>query len=164
MSWALLVRFLHIISAIVFIGGIFARQLVRAHAKQAGDVRAFATLSQAAGWIETRMVIPGNLAVIVFGVILALITDAPILGFLQGASRNWLLVCNILLLFGFFAVPFVFVPRGKKFEPILQKALAEGQMTLELRAALNDRVVRFFHMVELIVVAFIILLMVFRPF
>jgi len=103
----LFVRFLHIASAMWFIGGILARQIVRAYAKRTEDVRRFATLSEAAGRIESTMVIPGNMAVIVFGVILALIVKAPILGFLQGASRNWLLVSNLLLLIGLFAVPLI---------------------------------------------------------
>lgn len=164
MSWALLVRFLHIISAIVFIGGIFARQLVRSHAKKVDDVHTFATLSQVAGWIETRMVIPGNMVVIILGVILALMTNTPILGFIQGASSNWLLVSNILLLFGFLSVPLVFLPRGKKFDVILEHALAEGRMTPELRAALDDRTVRFLHITEMTLVIVVVVLMVFKPF
>ena len=108
MSLLLLVRFLHIISAIWFIGGVIARQIVRLYARRTDDVRHFASMSQAAGRIETTMVIPGNFAVIVFGVIYGLMIGAPILGFLQGASRNWLLVSNILLIIGFFNVPLSF--------------------------------------------------------
>jgi len=164
MNVVLLLRFLHILSAIVFIGGIVARQLVRAHAEQADDVQLFADLSQAAGKIETRMVIPGNLAVIVFGVILALVTGAPLFGFLQGASRNWLLVSNLLLVLGFLTVPLVFVPRGKLFDLALKEALLEGQMTPKLHAAIYDPTVRVVHILEIVLVLVIVALMVFRPF
>jgi len=160
----LFVRFLHIASAMWFIGGILARQIVRAYAKRTDDVQRFATLSEAAGRIETTMVIPGNMAVIIFGVILALILRAPILGFLQGASRNWLLVSNLLLLVGLFAVPLIFLPRGKKFAAALEDALAKGQMTSELRAHLDDPVVRAAHWYELISMPVIVFLMVFKPF
>ena len=145
MAFFLLLRFLHIASAIWFVGGILARQIVRAYAKRTDDVRRFATLSEAAGRIESAMVIPGNMAVIVFGVILGLLIGAPILGFLQGASRNWLLVSNILLVIGGLQVPLIFLPRGKKFDVILNDALAKGQMTPELRAHLDDPVVRLAH-------------------
>ena len=34
---------------------------------------------------------------LVFGIILAIMLKWPIFGFLQGASQNWLLVSNLLL-------------------------------------------------------------------
>ncbi|HJR79794.1 MAG TPA: DUF2269 family protein [Anaerolineales bacterium] len=160
----LLVRFLHIASAIWFLGGILARQIVRAQAKRTDDVHRFAAMSEAAGRIESTMVIPGNMAVIIFGVILALIIKAPILGFLQGAERNWLLVSNIILLLGFLNVPLIFLPRGKLFRAALEDALAKGQMTSELRAHLDDPVVRIAHAYELVSMVAIMYLMVFKPF
>jgi uncharacterized membrane protein len=160
----LFVRFLHVISAMWFIGGILARQIVRAYAKRTDEVRRFATLSEAAGRIEKTMVIPGNMAVILFGVILALIIKAPILGFLQGADRNWLLVSNLLLVIGLFAVPLIFLPRGKKFVVVLEDALAKGQITPELRLHLDDPVVRAAHWYEMISMPLIVFLMVFKPF
>jgi hypothetical protein len=163
MNWYLLLLFLHITSAIVFIGGIFARQLVRSNAKRTDDVRTFAALSQAAGRIENAMVIPGNLAVVLFGVILALVMGAPIFGFLQGASRNWLLVSNILLILALLAVPLVFIPRGKKFDHVLKDALAEGRMTPELRAAMDDKLVESVHVAEIIGLMMVVVLMVFKP-
>ena len=58
MNWYLVLRFLHIASTIVFIGGIFARQLVRALAEKTEDVRIFAALSQEqrmqGGWRRYR--------------------------------------------------------------------------------------------------------------
>ena len=164
MSLLLVLRFLHIASAIWFIGGVIARQIVRAHAKRTDDVQHFAIISVAAGRIETTMVIPGNFAVIVFGVIYGLMIGAPILGFLQGASRNWLLVSNILLLLGFLNVPLVFIPRGKLFDVALKDALAREQMTPELRAHINDRTVRIVHLLELAALGLITFLMVFKPF
>ena len=164
MSLLLAVRFLHILSAIWFIGGILARQIVRAYAKRTGDVHRFAVMSEAAGRIESTMVIPGNGAVILFGVIFALMIDAPIFGFLQGSPRNWLLVSNIILLLGFLSVPLIFLPRGKLFRVALEDALAKGQMTPELRAHLDDPVVRLAHAYELVSMVVITYLMVFKPF
>ena len=164
MSLLLAVRFLHILSAIWFIGGVLARQIVRAYAKRTDDVQHFAAMSLAAGRIESTMVIPGNFAVIVFGVIFALMIDAPILGFLQGASRNWLLVSNILLLIGFLNVPLIFLPRGKLFDAALKDALDKGEMTPELRLHIDDPIVRAAHWFELVAMLAIVFLMVFRPF
>jgi uncharacterized membrane protein len=164
MSFFLLVRFLHIVSAMWFIGGILARQIVRAYAKRTDDVQRFATLTEAAKRIESTMVIPGNFAVIIFGIILALITGAPILGFLQGTPRNWLLASNILLIIGFFNVPLIFLPHRKKLDLVLNDALAKGQMTPELRLHINDNTVRIAHWFELVAMAVVVFLMVFKPF
>jgi len=164
MNWYIVIKFLHIISVIVCVGGLFARQLVRQHAKKTNDVQLFATFSQAAGKIENAMVIPGMTAILVFGVILGLIGDSPILGFLQGAQQNWLLVSNVLLIGILIIIPMVLVPRGKKFEPALQDALAKGQITPELRTAMNDNIVKIAHHYEEIALIIITALMVLKPF
>jgi hypothetical protein len=164
MNWVLLLRFLHIGSAILFVGGVFARQFVRSLARKATAVRDLAAFNQSAGIIERLMVIPGSAAVLVFGVILALLTGAPIFGILQGASQNWLLLANFLLLFDVLAVPLIFLPRGRRFEPLLADALAAGQITPELRAAMADPVVRAAHLYEMASLAAVVALMVFRPF
>jgi uncharacterized membrane protein len=164
MNWYAVVKFLHIVSVVVSVGGLFARQLVRQHAKKMNDVQSFATFSQAAGIIEKIMVIPGMAAILVFGVILGLIGHAPILGFLQGAQQNWLLVSNILLIGIQVIIPTVFIPRGKIFDPILQDALAKGEITPELHAAMDDKAVKLAHIYEVVSLIIITVLMVLKPF
>ena len=164
MNWYAVVKFLHIVSVVVSVGGLFARQLVRQQAKKMNDIQSFATFSQAAGKIEKVMVIPGMAAILVFGVILGLIGHFPILGFLQGAQQNWLLVSNILLIGIQVIIPTVFIPRGKIFDPILQDALTKGEITPELRAAMNDNAVKLAHIFEAVALIIITALMVFKPF
>jgi uncharacterized membrane protein len=164
MNWYIVVKLLHIIAVIMFVGGLFARQLVRSYAKKTDDIKIFATLNNAAGRIESILVIPGSAATLVLGVILALIGGFPIFGFLQGASQNWLLVSNILLIGSLVIVPTVFIPRGKKFEPMLQAALVKGEITSELRAAMDDDVVKLAHLYEEVSVIAIVALMVLKPF
>jgi hypothetical protein len=148
----------------MFVGGLFARQVVRAFARKATDVQVFAELSLGAGRIERLMIIPGNMAVVVFGVVVAVMLDAPIFGFLEGAAANWLLVSNLLLATGFIVVPFIFVPRGKIFDGVLKEALSEGRITTDLLAALDDRVVKMAHIYEEVMVLVVVGLMVFKPF
>lgn len=164
MNWYIVLKFLHIISVIMFVGGLFARQLVRSYAKKTDDVKMFATLNFASGRIESTLVIPGSAAALVLGVILALIGGIPIFGFLQGASQNWLLVSNILLIGSLVIVPTVFIPRGKKFDPVLQSALAKGEITSEVRAAMDDSVVNLAHLYEEVSLVAIVALMVLKPF
>lgn len=164
MSWYIIARLFHILAVIIFIGGLFARQLVRSFAKKAGDIQSFATLNQAAGIIERSLVRPGSVLTLVFGVILALLGGFPIFGFLQGSSQNWLLVSNILLLGSIVIVPTVFLPRGRKFEPLLQAASATGEITSELRKAMDDPVVKLGHFYEEVSVIVVVILMVLKPF
>jgi hypothetical protein len=61
-------------------------------------------------------------------------------------------------------VPTVFLPRGKKFDSLLQAAMAKGEITPELRAAMDDAVVKLAHLYEEVSVIAIVILMVLKPF
>src|SRR5688500_12800525 len=110
------------------------------------------------------MVIPGNFGVIAVGVALALRIDAPILGFLEGASQNWLLATIVLLTVGMLTVPFFFVPRGKRFDAALSEAVAQGDFTPRLREVMHDPALRAVHAVEIALLVAALYLMVFKPF
>jgi uncharacterized membrane protein len=164
MNWYLAIKFLHIVAVTITIGGMFARQLVRAYAKKSDDVNVIASLTRVAVRIDRVMVIPWSNIMIVIGIILAVMLKWPIFGFLQGASQNWLLVSNILLVIMLTAIFTVFVPHNKKIEFILQTALVEGRITPELSAALDDKVVKLAHHIEEIAILAVAALMVLKPF
>ena len=164
MSWYIVVKFFHIIAVIMFIGGLFAHQLVRWYAKKTGDIRVFAALNHAAGKIENILEIPGSQATLVLGIILALIGGFPIFGFLQGASQNWLLVSNILMVSGLVLVPTIKIPHGKNFEQVLQTAMMDGQISPELHTAMNDKVIKLVYLYEEVSLIALVALMVLKPF
>lgn len=160
----LLVRSLHVLSAMVMLGGILARQIVRREASRSADVRQFAALTAASRRLDNLMVIPGSTAVGALGLILAFMTGAPLLGFLQGANRNWLLAALVLMLLAGVLVPLVFLPQRRRIEAALKTALQQDRMTPELRAAADERAPKFWHLIEEIAVVVIVLLMALRPF
>ena len=164
MNWLNLFLFLHIMSSIMLVGGIFARQIVRTYAKRSSDVKVISELYNAAGRIETVMIRPFTLFVVLFGAIYAAMIKAPVFGFLQGASQNWLLMTNIMVLLIPFPIIFFFIPRGKIFEPIMQDALAKGQVTPELQEQLHDPAMKRMHLLEMAGVLIVVILMVFKPF
>ena len=164
MSWYLIVKYLHIMAVTITTGGMFARQLVRGIAKKSDDVKAVATLTQVAHRIDRMMVIPWSNTILIFGIILAVMMKWPIFGFLQGASQNWLLVSNILLVIMLSLIPAVFIPHNKKVEALLQNALSKGNVTPELTAALNDQKNKVSHHAEEIITLVIAALMVLKPF
>jgi hypothetical protein len=110
------------------------------------------------------MVIPGSSAVFLLGLATAWLQGWPMLGFLQGANSNWLLVAILLFLTLIPIIAFVFVPRGRIFDQALEKALAQEQVTPELSAAFADRPLYVAHVYELVIMAVIITLMVTKPF
>jgi uncharacterized membrane protein len=164
MNWYNFFKFLHIVAVIMMVGGIFARQVVRAIAKKSEDPKVIASLTQVVGRLDRAMVIPGSNLVIVLGVIVAVMLKWPIFGFLQGASENWLLLSNILIVVAMVMVPTVFLPHNRKVEGLLQVALREGRVTPELRAVLHEPTDRLAHALEEIIVVIIAALMVLKPF
>ena len=164
MNWYLAIKFCHIIAVIMMIGGVFARQLLRGVAKKTDEVKLVASLTLVAKRLDTIMVIPGSNATMILGILLALIARLPIFGFLQGASQNWLMGSNILLVSSLVLVFSRFVPYNKKLDPILKAALAEGRITSELRAALDDKNVAIAHHFEEAAILVITALMVLKPF
>jgi uncharacterized membrane protein len=164
MNWYNFFKFLHILAVIMMVGGMFARQVVRGIAKKSNDVKVIASLTQVAVRLDRTMVIPGGNLVLVFGIILAVMLKWPIFGFLQGATQNWLLVSNILLILAMVLVGTVFIPYNKRLDSIIQAALADGQINSELTAALNDKTNRVAHLAEEVGVIVIAALMVLKPF
>lgn len=164
MNWYLILRLLHIASAMLFIGGVVARQVLRSGANTTHDVRTFVALNHAGGRIETSMVMPGFLGVIGFGVLLALATRTPMAGWFQGGTQNWLLVSLLLLLVDVLTVPVINRHRGKHFDELVQEAIATGQMTPQLRAELAKTTLRWMYCTQLVVPVVIAVLMVLKPF
>jgi uncharacterized membrane protein len=164
MSWYLIVKYIHILAVTITIGGMFARQLVRGIAKKSNDLNTIASLTQVATRIDRTMVIPWSNIIFLVGIVLAVMLKWPIFGFLQGASQNWLLVSNILLIIMLALIPTVFIPHNKKVEAVLQAALPNGTITPELTAILFDKKNTFAHYTEEIIVLVIAALMVLKPF
>lgn len=164
MNWYLIVKFLHILAVTITTGGMFARQLVRSIAKKSDDVKTVASLTQVATRIDRGLIIPWSNAILPFGIILAIMAKWPIFGFLQGASQNWLLVSNILLIIMLSLIPAIFIPHNKKVEALLQTALADERVTPQLSAALNDPKNKVAHHAEEVIILVIAALMVLKPF
>jgi uncharacterized membrane protein len=156
--------FLHVLAAFVFVAGLIGREVCRRQADQTRDILQFRTLILASGRFENLMVIPGSIAVLIFGLVAGWALGWPIFGVLQGATQNWLFVSMILFLSTIPLVRFVFLPRGRLFEAALQDAVDRVEVTGELRARLNDPVVAAAHVYEGVVVFLIIFLMVVKPF
>ena len=164
MSLPLILKLLHIFTAIWLVTGIIGRYMVLSRVSNSPSIREIQTLLPIATIFEERMVIPGSTAVFLAGLVTAWAQGWPILGFLQGGASNWVLVSLLLFITIFPIIIFIFVPRGKIFEAALKDAVARDSITPELKAALDDPAVRAGHYYEIVLMLVIVTLMVLKPF
>jgi hypothetical protein len=164
MTFAVGMKLLHVLVAFWMTAGLLGRGVAQVRAERTTDIRSVQVLLELIGRFDRFMVIPGSSAVFVLGLLTAWAQGLPILGFLQGARTNWLLVSLVLWIGVFVLVPTVFLPRGKLFGGALDEAVTAGRVTERLAAAFRDPVVRFAHVYELVALSVIIVLMVAKPF
>lgn len=159
MSLADVLRFLHVVSAFWYVTGLIGRDVVLGGARRSEDLERVRTLLDASGPFDRAMVVPGSIGVdprnhhVVGG------EDSPL-----GAGTRWLPVSLIVFATTLPLVPIVFLPRGRVFEAALASAIEGGRVTPELTAAFRDPLVMAARWYELAVVAFVLLLMVTKPF
>jgi hypothetical protein len=148
----------HVVSAFWFVAGLAGRDVTIARARAASDIETIRALCDTAGVFDKRMVIPGSMLVLVFGLVTAFT------GHWSFGDNGWLLVALILFLSLIPLVPLVFLPRGKVFDAALAGAVETGEPTPALGAAFADRAVGAARWYERVVVAVIIVLMITKPF
>src|SRR5262245_50703992 len=95
----------HVLAAVLFAGGLFARQIVRSFGARTDDVLRFAHLTQAASRLEHVMVRPGSIILLVLGLVQARLGGIPIFGVLSGGDQNWLLASMALYVAAFALIP-----------------------------------------------------------
>jgi uncharacterized membrane protein len=165
MNFYVLMKLLHVLTAFWFISGVIGRDFAFWRAGKATNVQAVQALLQISDFFERYAVIPVSMAVFLFGLIITFLQRWPLFGFLQGSPINWLLVSFLLFLGISLAIGLLkLVPRRKERTRALEEAVVQGAITPALTAALNDKVVVRFRMVELIILIVIIILMVTKPF
>jgi len=157
-------RFLHILSAFWLLAGLLGRWMAYGQARRAADILPAAALLRLSDHFEQHMVIPGSQAVLVLGLLAAWLGGHPLLGVLQGARANWLLVSLVLSLAMIPIIAVLLVPRRKLRRLALEDAVTRGTLTAQLRAALDDRIVLGSRTAEMMITGVILVLMVLKPF
>jgi uncharacterized membrane protein len=159
-----LFEYLHVVSAIAVITGIAGRNLTMGQVPRSKTIADVRTLSRLASVFDIWFVRPFSLLVLVLGLITAYRAGWPILGFIEGASTDWLLASLIIYATVIALVPLVFVPRGRLFDEALDTAAPDGAMTTQLVAAVKDPAIFAAHAYEIGAAAVIVFLMVTKPF
>lgn len=160
MSLAGVLQFLHVAAAFALVTGLIGRDIVLGRARRADDLDRIRDLIETAAPFERFMVIPGSILVLLLGILTWWAQELP----LWGQGTRWVTVSLVAFLMTIPPVPLIFLPRGKVFEAALASALTAGRVTTELSAALHDPAVAAARWYERIIIAFVILLMVTKPF
>ena len=164
LAWLLTSKLLHILCAILLVGGILGRNLTFAAARRATEVQVIASLLELSERFETLMVRPGSELVLLFGLLTAWLERQPLLSVLAGARPAWVFVSFVIYLLTVPLVIGLLIPAARRRRLALAAALAQPGLTAELRAALDDRSVLVTRNVELGIILLVIGLMVLKPF
>jgi hypothetical protein len=155
---------LHVLGAVALFCGAVGRLVTYQLARSAQDVPGALALLKASDFFERRLTIPASALVLVLGLLAAWGSGWPLLGFLQGGRSNWLLAALIIYLLPIPAIPLYLLPARRRREAAAEGALAAGQITPALRAALDERGVLLYRWLELADITLVLALMVLKPF
>lgn len=159
-----LIVVLHVLASFTLVIGIVARDLTFMTAGRQTSLERIGALVDLGHFFELRMVRMPTFVVLILGIGAAQLRGWPVLGALQGATVNWVFVSLLLFLSMIVPIVTILLPRGRVFRKAYDGAIAEGRVTPELTAALNDRAVHGARIYEMAGAAAIIVLMVAKPF
>jgi uncharacterized membrane protein len=162
---ALVLELLHVGIAMLFVSGLVGRSAAFGLSGRTSDIQSVASLMRLSEWFERVLVIPAYFGVLVTGVLTAWQAGWPVWSALtHPGTPKWALVSMLLFLSPWLAIPTYLAPRRKQRAQALADALRQQRMTPELSAALRDRGVLLIRRAEFVMTAFVLVLMVAKPF
>ncbi|CAN7170612.1 DUF2269 family protein [Mesorhizobium sp. LjNodule214] len=147
MDWYSIVKFLHIVSATLWVGGGFVLFLLGVLAERAGNIEDKLLAMRASGQLGGRFFAPMSMLTLIFGLIMC--------GFWTGFSVLWILIGLAGYATTFSIGMFIFKPTAERIAGMIAKdgvtpaALAVGQRMMS--------VARFDYAVMLVIVADMVL-------
>lgn len=149
MDWYSIVKFLHVVTAILWVGGGFVLFLLGVLAERAGNIEDKLQAMRASGQLGSRFFAPMSMLTLIFGLIMC--------SFWVGFSDLWIIIGLVGYATTFSIGMFIFKPTGERMGAMIAKdgitpaVLAIGQRMMSAA--------RFDYAVMLVVIAD----MVFKP-
>ncbi len=156
-----LVKVLHILAVTGVIVGVVGRALIRVRLLHLDDIHTVREFVGLEGHFDKWLVVYGSMATLLTGLLLTWLGHWPLL---NAGVPTWTLVGAVLFLSTIPLVIWVYVPRGKVFSKVFAEALAQKRVTVELRAALSDPLIRTSYLYEYLMFPVVLALMVLKPF
>ena len=156
-----LVKVLHILAVTAVIAGTVGRAMIRARVLRLDDIHIVSEFVDLEGLFDEWLVVRGSIVTLLTGLLLTWLGHWPLV---QAGVPTWTLVGTVLFLATIPLAIWVYIPRGKVFGKVFQDALAQKRVTVELRAAFSDQVIRASYLYEYIMLPVVLGLMVIKPF
>lgn len=147
MDWYSIVKFLHITSAVLWVGGGFVLFLLGVLAERAGNIEEKLQAMRASGQLGGRFFAPMSMLTLIFGLIMC--------GFWVGFSELWIIIGLVGYATTFSIGMFIFKPTGERMGAMIAK---EGVTPAVL--AIGQRMMsaaRFDYAVMLVIIADMVL-------
>ena len=160
----MLIDVVHVVTAMLFVAGVVGRGAAYGRARRSRAVHSIENFMQLSDWFERRLVIPGYFVVLITGLFASWLAGWPLVTGLNGEAPKWVMVSLLLYLSPMLVIPTYLAPRRRQRAAALADALAQGQLTPHLIAALHDRGVLLFRGAELVIFVVVTALMVAKPF
>ncbi|TIX58303.1 MAG: DUF2269 family protein [Mesorhizobium sp.] len=128
MDWYSIIKFLHVLSAILWVGGGFTLMVLAVRADRAGNIEGMLQAMRATGELGNRFFAPMSMLTLAFGLIMC--------WFWVGFSALWILIGLAGYATTFCIGMFIFKPTADRMAGMIAKdgvtpaALAQGQRTL----------------------------------
>ena len=147
MDWYSIVKLLHVISAVVWVGGGLMLAIMGTRAAMSGDMQATALAMKTTGDMGGRVMMPASLLTLVFGLILC--------WFWVGFSELWIVIGLVGYFVTFLVGTLVFKPAGDR----MAASIARNGVTPALMVDGNRilRVARFDYAVMMVIVTDMVL-------
>jgi hypothetical protein len=131
-------------------------------ARRAPDMRILKAIADVSGRLENLMVAPGIFAVLVTGIVTAIVGGVSLFGPF-GEGPLWVFIPVVLMLVAIVTGP-ITVRHDREWGQALEDAARQGAVTDRLRGFLDGRAMLRRYTPDIGFVAFIVVLMVLKPF
>ena len=157
-----LLKLLHVVSAMWLVSGLLGRAVVLYSARRAPEMRVLKAIADVSGRLENLMIAPGIFAVLATGLATAIVGGISLFGPFGGGPL-WVFIPVVIMLVAIVTTP-ITLRHDRAWGQALEDAAGQGAVTDRLRAYLDGRAMFRRYAPDVGFVAFIVVLMVLKPF
>jgi hypothetical protein len=155
-------KLLHVLSSMWLVTGLLGRVVALSSARRAPEVRVLKAIADVSGRLEDLMIAPGIFAVLLTGIATAVVGGISLLGPIDGGPL-WVFVPLVIMLIAVATTP-ITLAHDRRWGQALEDAAQRGVVTERLRPFLDARAMLRRYAPDITAVAFIVVLMVLKPF